>query len=192
MGNLLSVFVWTCIMDIETKRLLLRPLRDDDAPAIARALKNYDVCKNLARVPFPYTLQDAAAFIALQANHEPRSKTCAIAFKCAPDELIGVVSYEYFALKDQIEFGYWLSECCWHQRLMSEAAAALVKFAFTQTETPALHAGYYLENPVSGRILQGLGFAGGRQGMSFSLAQGKEVPVIRVQLARERWSGLQR
>jgi RimJ/RimL family protein N-acetyltransferase len=174
-------------MDIETKRLLLRPLHNDDAPVMARRLNNYEVSKNLARVPFPYTLEVAHFFINLQRQFDELSKVCAIAFKCAPDELLGVVAYEFSAEKDEVEFGYWLSECCWGQRIMSEAAAELVRYTFTQTQILGLGSGYHTDNPNSGRILRKLGFEETHQEMNHSLAQGKDVPVTKLRLTRERW-----
>jgi RimJ/RimL family protein N-acetyltransferase len=185
MGNYLSVFYWIQIMEIETRRLLLRPLRDDDAPVMARRLNNYEVSKNLGRVKFPYSLTDAEDFIAFQRAYDDRSKICAITFKCAPDEILGLVSYEYFAEKSKTEFGYWLSECCWGQRIMTEAATALLDDAFTKAEMTELHASYW--NPVSGHLLCNLGFQETHKAMSFCLAQNKKVPTTKLALTRARW-----
>jgi RimJ/RimL family protein N-acetyltransferase len=174
-------------MDIETKRLLLRSLRDEDAPAMARRLNNFEVSKNLARVPYPYSLDGAQFFINLQRGFDPRSKVCAISFKCAPDELLGVVAYEFSAENAEFEFGYWLSECCWGQRIMSEAAASLVRFAFTQTDITDLLSGFHVDNPNSGRILRGIGFEETHEAMNFSVAQNKDVPVTKLCLTRDAW-----
>jgi RimJ/RimL family protein N-acetyltransferase len=187
MGNHLSVFIWIKIMDIETKRLLLRPLRDEDAPAIAVGVNNFAVSKNLARVPFPYSIEAAADFIARQGEFAATKKICAIAFRCAPDEAIGVVSYEA-----NFEFGYWLRQCCWRMGLMSEAAAALVQFGFSVEGLAQLYSSYHADNPNSGRILRKLGFVETHEAMDFSLAQGKEVPVIKLVLTRESWLAQQK
>jgi len=173
-------------MELETRRLLLRPLRDEDAPAMAHALNNINVSRNLARVAFPYGLADAQAFIALQRSFDQRSKICAITFKCAPDELIGVTTYEVDA-KGACEFGYWLRECCWHMGVMSEAAVALVQHAFATALLEALQSGYHTDNPNSGRILRKLGFVETHEELNFSLAQGKEVPVMKMNLPSARW-----
>jgi RimJ/RimL family protein N-acetyltransferase len=189
MGNHLSVFFWNCIMELETRRLLLRPLREEDAPAMALALNNLNVSKNLARVKFPYGLEDAQAFIALQRGFDPRSVVSAIAFRCAPDELVGVISYERVS-DGQFEFGYWLRECCWHMGLMSEAAKAVIAHAFTQEGIETLHSAYHLDNPNSGRILRKLGFEETHQEMSFCLAQNTKVPSMSLRLNRSHCFGL--
>ncbi len=178
-------------MELETKRLRLRPLRDDDAPAMARGVNNINVSRNLARVSFPNTLQQSQDFIALQRTFDPATKLCAITFRCAPDELIGVVGYEKNE-NGEFEFGYWLRECCWKLGIMTEAATALVTHAFTQTEISLLHSSYHLDNPNSGRILRRLGFIETHRAMSFSLAQNREVPVMKTRLTRDRWQAQQK
>jgi len=179
-------------MEIETKRLVLRPLREEDAQAMARAVNNFNVSRNLARVQFPYLLEDAQSFITLQRGFDPRSKICAIAFRCAPDELIGVVAYEFSSEKNNTEFGYWLRECCWQMGIMSEAAAALVAHAFTTSEITELHSACHLDNLNSSRILHRLGFEMTCEEMHFSLAQNKDVPAARLRLTREAWFEVQK
>jgi len=172
-------------MELETRRLRLRPLRDDDAPAIASGINNLNVSRNLARVPFPYHMADAQAFIALQRTFDPRTKVCGIAFRCAPDELIGVISYEWRA-HEPFELGYWLRECCWGLGLMKEAAAAMVGQAMSQAGASELQAYYHDGNVASARILQGLGFEITGQRLSFSLAQGRDVPSTQLRLAQQK------
>ena len=176
-------------MELETRRLLLRSLREGDAQAMAQALNNFNVSRNLARVKFPYGLEDAQAFVTLQRGFDLRSVVCAIAFRCAPDELIGVIAYEH-ANDGHFEFGYWLRECCWRMGLMSEAAKAVITHAFSQEGIETLHSAYHLDNPNSGRILRKLGFEEEQQEMSFCLAQNTRVPSISLRLNRNRCFGL--
>ena len=177
-------------MELETRRLMLRPLRDDDAHAMALALNNLNVSRNLARVKFPYMLEDAQAFIAAQRGFDPRSVILAIAFRAAPDELIGVITYEVTD-EGEYEFGYWLRECSWRMGLMTEAAAALVCYAFTKGNLTTLASSYHKDNPNSGRILRKIGFVETHETMSFCLALNKDVPSTQLHLTREIWLELQ-
>ena len=93
-------------MEIETRRILLRQLQDDDAPAMAQGVNNFNVSRNLARVKFPYFVEDAKSFIALQRSFDPRSVISAITFRAAPDELIGMVTYEFGEKNSMPDFGY--------------------------------------------------------------------------------------
>ena len=51
-------------MFARTPRLLLRPGFPEDAPALAAAMSDGAIARNLAVVPWPYTLRDAEAFLA--------------------------------------------------------------------------------------------------------------------------------
>ncbi len=177
-------------MELETRRLLLRPLQDHDAPAMAHALNNFEVSKYLSRVPFPYGLDDARNFINLQRGFDPATKICAIAFRAAPDELIGVIAYERKANGVGFEFGYWLSESCWGMRLMTEAAIAMVGQAFLTDGIDVLSSGYW--NPVSGRLLRNLGFVETHRTTILSLAQKREVPAVKLELTRAMWVAQQK
>ena len=50
-------------MFARTPRLLLRPGWMEDAPALAQAIGDPAVLRNLTRVPSPYGLEDALAFL---------------------------------------------------------------------------------------------------------------------------------
>ncbi len=173
-------------MELTTRRLLLRPLRDEDAHAIALGANNLNVSRNLTRVKHPYTIEDAREFLASTLNWDSRSRVRAITFKCAPDELIGIISYEVMP-SGQFEFGYWLNESCWGMRLMSEAAGAMVHHAFAVDGVAALNAAYHTDNPNSGRILHRLGFTDTGTVKVECLAQGKAVDCVRAQLTHEAW-----
>ena len=49
---------------IETDRLILRPPHAGDAPRIAEQIGDYNVVRMLSRVPWPYRLEDAEAYVA--------------------------------------------------------------------------------------------------------------------------------
>ena len=51
-------------MFARTERLLLRPGWGEDAPALARAIADETIVRNLASAPWPYGMADAEAFLA--------------------------------------------------------------------------------------------------------------------------------
>ena len=172
---------------IETTRLILRPLRDSDAPTICDALNDYDVSRNLARVPFPYLLSDAQVFIDWTRSLDHRSAMRALTLKRSPDVLFGIMSYEYSVAKQDAEFGYWLSKSMWGNGYGKEAARAMVDHAFEVSKLDMLVSGFFKDNPVSGKILRGVGFEQIADAMLFSKAQGCEVPITEMVLTREKW-----
>ena len=51
-------------MFARTPRLLLRPGFPEDAPALAAAIADEAIVRNLATAPWPYRMRDAEAFLA--------------------------------------------------------------------------------------------------------------------------------
>ena len=58
-------------MFARTPRLLLRPGFPEDAPALAAAIADEAIVRNLAIAPWPYRMRDAEAFLA-----SPRDPSC--------------------------------------------------------------------------------------------------------------------
>lgn len=171
----------------ETERLLLRPLRPDDGPEIASKIDNFEISKNLARVPFPYHLSDAEDFLDWAASLDHRSAFRVIALKQQPGVLIGIISYDWNEDKNRAELGYWLEQEHWGRGLMTEAAQAMVKLAFTVSGLEGLSSCYFNENPASGKVLEHAGFVVTGVCSQFSKARGHEVDVTTVELTRENW-----
>ena len=174
---------------IETERLRLRPLRDDDARDIALLINTYDIAKNLARVPFPYALADAEEFLRWLKTCKGQSRFSAICLRSSGDGLQGIISYEWNETKQDVEMGYWLVKDQWGKGLMSEAAKAMVSHAFEVAGVNDMMSCYFNENPASGKVLRRVGFETVGACLQISKAQGKEVPVTNMRLTRERWLG---
>jgi RimJ/RimL family protein N-acetyltransferase len=135
---------------LESERLILRPPRPADVPAMAAWLGDYDVAKNTSRVPHPYTEADAEAFLALgpAGNH-------VFAIQRRADGLfIGCCGLHP---ADEYEFGYWLGKPFWGQGYATEAAYRLVLYAFEELGRDSVHAGWFHDNPASGHVLAKLG-----------------------------------
>src|SRR5258707_10836158 len=76
---------------LETGRLLLRPPRAADISHFVPLLKDFDVAKNLSRVPHPYTEDDACAFVVSASHGWSSGEDLAFAIlRKAPGATIGV------------------------------------------------------------------------------------------------------
>src|SRR5580765_7462370 len=96
---------------LETERLLLRPPRAADISHFVPLLKDFDVTKNLSRVPHPYTEDDASAFIVSAAHGWASGEDLAFAiFRKAPSAYIGICGVHPAR---GLEFGYWLGNPYW-------------------------------------------------------------------------------
>jgi RimJ/RimL family protein N-acetyltransferase len=174
--------------EIETSRLILHPPRGVDAAEIARLIDNRKIALMLARVPWPYTEDDARSF--LSALDGPDGEIVfGLYLKSDPERLIGLCSYDP-AGHGKPDLGYWLGEPYWGNGYMSEAASAVTAHAFAQGGHALLYSGCRISNNASRRVLEKIGFARIGLGHIFSRPCGMNVPVHRFVLTRERWEGL--
>lgn len=163
---------------IRTERLQLRPLRPEDAPALAEGIADYEIVKWLTRVPWPYSLADAESFVAMVLR-DGQAQYAVI----EGDRVIGVVSTHE-------ELGYWLRTDAQGRGLMTEAATAAVDAHFT-AGADRLVSGHHAGNHRSRRILLKLGFVDTHQEEKTSLALGP-VTIQRMDLTADRWQSLRR
>ena len=96
---------------------------------------------------------------------------------------------------DEIEgaegvIGYWLDEAAWGQGFASEAARAVVDFAFGQLGLTRLTTGHAADNPASGHVLEKLGFQPIGETRVWSNPRGEAIRQIRYALERSHPSPL--
>ena len=160
-------------MFARTERLLLRPGWAEDAPALARAIADEQVVRNLATAPWPFALQDAEAFLA--APRDPAMPSFLITERTegAP-RIVGACGLGRRP-SGAVEMGYWIARPHWGKGFATEASRALIDIART-LKLPRLEASHFIDNPASGRVLEKLGFvATGLSAARYSCARGGEA-----------------
>jgi len=168
---------------LETPRLVLRPPEYSDAAAIAKYLADYDVAKNLADVPHPFSEADARAFVT--RAHERRALGEGFCFAILDAESEWFLGCCRLSLTHgRYTISYWLGKGYWNRGYMSEAAKRLLGFAFHDLKAEEVWASWFADNPASGRVLQKLGFRAVETYMRESLARGSAVPCNRATLNR--------
>lgn len=174
-------------MDVElrTRRLLLRQPRMNDAERLARLLNNFHVAGCLARVPYPYGLDDAAAWLRTWRPDRAAGET-GFVLDLPGEGLIGHVSCQPAAAGTEV--GFWLGEPFWNRGFMTEAARAVVDWYFAQVDASRLGCGAFAFNKASLAVQKKLGFT--QTGMSFRhcLARKQELRHIDTELTRARWA----
>src|SRR5512144_1440417 len=114
-------------MFARTERLLLRPGWAEDAPALAAAIADEMIVRNLAVVPWPYSLRDAEAFLA--APRDPVLPSLLIFERTDGEpQLVGSCGLGRRP-SGAVELGYWISRPYWGQGFATEAGKALVGMA---------------------------------------------------------------
>jgi len=166
---------------LTTDRLTLRPYRASDAWDLATYLSDAQVSWTLGRVPHPYTLHDAQAFLARKPDGFVITRQGALIGAC------GV----HARVKDHLncfEIGYWIGKPHWGQGYASEAATALCGWWFETTGAADLYAGHFVDNPASGRVLEKIGFATVDWGLYWCEARGREMPHRWLRLTATQWN----
>ena len=154
------------ILPLETRRLLLRPLALDDAPAIQIVFPHWEIVRYLSdRVPWPYPDDGALVFvrdIALPAMEQRTQWHWSLRLRADPGQLIGVIT-----LRDdpQENRGFWLGLRWQGQGLMQEAAGAVTDFWFDELGQEVLQMSKAAANGASRRVSEKGGMRRVRQEM---------------------------
>ena len=169
-------------MFARTPRLLLRPGFPEDAPALAGAIADEAIVRNLATVPWPYHMRDAEAFLASPRDPVLPSLLIFERGDGAP-QLVGSCGLGRRP-SGAVELGYWIARRFWGRGYATEAGTALVDIGRT-LGFHQLEASHFIDNPASGRVLEKLGFEStGLIAPRMNCARGAEVParLMRLQL----------
>lgn len=170
-------------MFARTDRLLLRPGWGEDAQMLAGAIGDAAVVRNLSRVPWPYGLADAEAFLARPRDSLLPTFLITERTPAAP-RLVGACGLTRLP-SGAVNLGYWIARPDWGRGIATEACSALIEIART-LGLPLLEASHFIDNPASGRVLEKLGFtATGLSAPRYSCARGGEAVarLFRLDLA---------
>lgn len=166
---------------IETQRLVLRPLAQDDTGMIAMYLGDERLARMLWAVPHPYPPGSAAALVDW-ANSDRNDGQCwAIGHRTSQGELVGSV-----LLKGDGEIAYWVGAPFQNSGFATEAVEAVIAHAFAGDAT-RLTARVFQDNPASAAVLTKAGFEFVGEGAGFSMARGAEAPEWHYRLERGTW-----
>jgi RimJ/RimL family protein N-acetyltransferase len=160
--------------------LLLRPGFPEDAPALAAAIADQAIARNLANVPWPYSVRDAEAYLASPRDPILPSLLIFERGQGAP-QLVGSCGLGRRA-SGLVEMGYWIAKPFWGRGYATEACRALIDIART-LGLSSVEGSHFLDNPASARVLEKLGFEPvGIVAPRLSCARGTEVPARLMRL----------
>lgn len=145
---------------IETKRLVLRALRIEDAPAMYGNWANdAEVTKFLTWPPHEsveITKEVLAGWISQYQKSDYYQ--WAISLKDGKDEVIGTIgAVEKDDRIQMVNIGYCLGKSWWNQGIMSESLQAIIDFFFDEVGMNRIEARHDVSNPNSGKVMLGCG-----------------------------------
>ena len=142
---------------VRTDRLVLRPHREDDVPAIYRACQDPDVQRWITAIPLPYTVDEARTWvtgIAPQERAEGRGMPVVVE---ADGQVVGAGGAHLVPGRLGPEIGYWIAP--WARRLgyASEVATGLAEWALAR-RAPRVHLYADVRNTASQAVARRAGF----------------------------------
>lgn len=164
---------------LETPRLLLRAMQEEDLPQIQSIFPQWDVVKYLnAKVPWPFPPNGVETFFreaALPARMRGEEWLWTIRRRSEPDRIIGAISLSKTENENR---GFWLDPKMRRQGYMLEACNAATDFWFDVLKFPVLRAPKAVANEGSRRISE-------RQGMR--MIERSEKDYVSGRLPSEVW-----
>ena len=145
-------------LDLETRRLFLRPVRLADAPQIQTLFPHWEIVRYLNdRVPWPYPSDGAYAYyrdVALPAIARAEEWHWTLRLKESPESLIGCIT---LMNRENNNRGFWLA-LPWHgQGFATEASEAVTNYWFDELNFPILRVPKAIANTASRRISEKTG-----------------------------------
>ncbi len=141
---------------IETRRLRLRPLAKADIGRIATYASDIDIARMTTRMPHPYGMADAEAFVHRAQQQNPETDAT-FAIELEDEGLIGVTGF-FTAPGEPLEMGYWIGKPWWGQGYATEAALGALSWVDHSWKKRRVMAGHFSDNPTSGAVLCKAGF----------------------------------
>jgi RimJ/RimL family protein N-acetyltransferase len=163
-----------------TKRLMLRPTSSTDADRAVEIRSDWDVSRMLRAALFPPDLEDARRWFEEHEREWLEGKAYRFAIE-VKGRMIGVIDVDGVQ-RGEGQLGYWLERAAWGQGYATEAAEAVIGFAFRDVGMVRLRAGHAIDNPASGKVLAKLGFNPVDIVEHFSRSRGENVRSCRYLL----------
>jgi RimJ/RimL family protein N-acetyltransferase len=143
---------------LETPRLILRPFALADAPDVQRLANDRDIASTTMNIPHPYEEGMAEAWITMQDARFALGELVVFAIVArATRTLLGSIGLTIQAEHERAELGYWMGKPFWGGGYCTEAAAAVVGYAFETLALNRVYAHHLTRNPASGRVMQKIG-----------------------------------
>ncbi|HBV15510.1 GNAT family N-acetyltransferase [Chryseobacterium carnipullorum] len=141
---------------IETERLILSELREEDIPLVTLYLQNKIFSDLTSNIPYPYTREHSEIWIKMSREFFENNTGYTFAIRDKEGQMIGAIGL-HDREDDKAELGYWMGIPFWNKGYITEAALALIEFGFRELEVNKIYATYFLHNPASGRIMEKIG-----------------------------------
>lgn len=165
--------------ELVTDRLILRKLREEDAPAVMELMNDEEVTKSTHSLGSRYTLDTANEWI---ARHQEDFETGGFIFFAVTDRsaggFCGFICLNFEKRDNRGELGYAYARSCWGKGIATEATQAVIDFAFGVRKMHKVYARHFASNPASGRVMQKCGMTFEGLQLSHDFKNGRYEDVL--------------
>lgn len=146
---------------LRTKRLVLRSFTLADAAEVQRECGRFEIADTTLSMPHPYPDGAAEEWIAAHPAvfAEGRGLSLKVTLAETGQYIGGIGLHDISERHRRAEMGYVINVSQWGRGYCTEAAAAVVRYAFGEMGLHRVVAMHLTRNPASGRVMQKIGMA---------------------------------
>ncbi len=144
---------------LESPRLRLRPLGPDDAEPITALLQDRTIAHWTNSIPWPYSIDDARAFLAIRAEADERGDSFVWGIEeRSAGALTGTIGFHDVHFdRGRAELGYWIGEPFRNRGYTTEAARRVISWGFEIAGFERIQATYMPGNDASASVMRNIG-----------------------------------
>jgi len=145
-------------LNIQTARLLLRPLKLSDAPDIQLLAGDRDVASTTRNIEHPYENGMAEKWIKSCQEKSDAGELINFAITLhSGGSFLGAIELHPDKGARDAELGYWVGKPYWNQGYATEAVEAVIRHGLVELKLDRVYAAHFTRNPASGRVMQKAG-----------------------------------
>lgn len=174
-------------MIFQTKRLVLRPWREEDAEELYKYASDPEVGPIAGWAP--HTSVDNSREIIRNVLSAPETYAVCLKETSKPIGSIGLHRNDIAEADDEYELGYWVGKPYWGRGLIPEASREILRYAFEDLGMNRIWCGHYDGNFKSRRVMEKLGFVYHHTTEGIELSLLREIRTGHVLLlTKEMWN----
>ena len=173
------------MVTLETRRLLLRPWREEDAPALFRYASDPQVGPRAGWKPHA-SLEESREILRTVLS-EPGTFAVILRETGEPIGSVGVFPTELPEGKGESEIGYWIGRPYWGQGLIPEAVEAMLRRQFREMGAERVWCAHFPGNERSRRVQEKCGFRHVCDTPPSPWPDGTERPGVCQAITRQEW-----
>lgn len=147
-------FYFSSLPSLETARLLLRPLRTQDAADIFSWASDPEVAKYVLWDPHR-SVSETKSYLRSVQSFRRRGLPSSWAVVCRETgKVIGTIGFMWYSEANlSAEVGYSFARSCWNKGYATEALRSVLASAFSSLPVNRIEAQHDTRNPASGRVM---------------------------------------